>query len=201
MTSQQRSEETYTRILEVAAACFAERGYDAASVAEICQRAGVSKGAFYYHFPTKQALFLRLLQGWLEGLDARMVALSAAAATVPDALLHMAVAFQDIFQPTDGQQLSIFLEFLRQAQRDPEVWEATIEPYRRYRELFATLIAAGITEGSLRPVDPTMAAQHIVSLAVGLLVQSVLDPRGGDWGKVAQASIQMLLAGLRQEYT
>jgi len=41
----------------VARELFAERGYDATSVEEVLRRAGVSKGALYHHFPTKEALF------------------------------------------------------------------------------------------------------------------------------------------------
>jgi len=61
---QQRSEETRKHILEAAQRLFSAKGYDATGVAEICQAAGVSKGAFYHHFLTKQAVFLVLLENW-----------------------------------------------------------------------------------------------------------------------------------------
>ena len=68
MANQQRSEATRARILTAAAVAFAGQGYDATGVAEICERAGVSKGAFYYHFETKQALLLTLVDVWLQEL-------------------------------------------------------------------------------------------------------------------------------------
>ena len=67
---QQRSEETHAIILESAYQLFSRNGYEATSVADICQSAGVSKGALYHHFPTKQAIFLELMESWLTGLDA-----------------------------------------------------------------------------------------------------------------------------------
>ena len=79
MISQRRGERTRSRILQAAEDCFAQRGYDAASVAEICRSAGVSKGAFYHHFPSKQALFLELLDRWLAELDAQLDDFSALA--------------------------------------------------------------------------------------------------------------------------
>jgi AcrR family transcriptional regulator len=63
--AQQRGEETRSHILDVAGELFAERGYDATSVAGICARAGVTKGAFYHHFKSKQAVFLELRDRWL----------------------------------------------------------------------------------------------------------------------------------------
>ncbi len=196
MPLQQRSEETYERLLDVAMECFARQGYDATGVAELCERAGVSKGAFYYHFPSKQQLFLELIERWLAGLDARLEELRAPAASVPDSLLAMAEALREIFREAGGQ-VPMFLEFWRTAQRDPEVWAAIMEPYRRYEERFATLIEMGVAEGSLRPCDPRTAARALVSLAVGLLLQGALDPEGAVWGDVGVESVRLLLDGLR----
>jgi hypothetical protein len=104
---------------------------------------------------------------------------------------------QDVFRVAGGQ-LPMFLEFWDKAVHDPAIWQATIAPYRRYRDFFSSIIKAGVAEGSLRSVDPDTAAQVIVSLAVGLVLQGVLDPQGADWGKVAQDAIKMLLQGLEE---
>ena len=47
MAQQIRAEETRSRILEAAQNCFSRKGYDAASVSDICREAGITKGAFY----------------------------------------------------------------------------------------------------------------------------------------------------------
>jgi AcrR family transcriptional regulator len=93
-------------------------------------------------------------------------------------------------------RLPMFLEFWLQASRDEAIWKATIAPYRRYRDRFAKLIEAGIAEGSLKKVDPQAGAELIVSMAVGLLLQGILDPKGADWPRVAQESIRILMNGL-----
>jgi hypothetical protein len=94
----------------------------------------------------------------------------------------------------------MFLEFWNQAARDPAIWQATIAPYRRYRAFFSGLVEAGIAEGTLRSLDPEIAAHVIVSLAVGLVLQGSLDPEGADWGRVLEEGVRLLLEGLtRQE--
>lgn len=198
MTTQQRAEETRARILQAAMECFAQYGYDAVGVAEICRRAGVTKGGFYHHFPSKQTLFLELLNQWLGGLDVQLEAARSGAATVPESLRQMAGRAQYVFDAAKGQ-IPLYLEFWSKAARDPVVWQATIEPYRRYRDFFRGIIEAGIAEGSLRPVNPERAAQVLVALAVGLLLQSMLDPEGADWGEVMQEGVQILLSGLERE--
>jgi TetR/AcrR family transcriptional repressor of uid operon len=192
MARQQRGQESRERILEAAQLCFAQEGYDATGVAQICRRAGLSKGAFYHHFATKQALFLELLNRWLGTLDTQFAAIRAKAPSVAEGFARMTEVLQHVLNDAGGQ-LPLFLEFWNQARREPAVWEATIAPYRRYRAYFAEMIAEGIAQGSLREVDPDVAAGVWVSLAVGLLLQNLLDPDGADWEQVARAGVEMLL--------
>jgi AcrR family transcriptional regulator len=193
MNMQQRSEETRLRILDAAVKRFAIAGYNAASVDDICSAAGVSKGAFYHHFPSKQAIFLALLEGWLTMIDMGMEA--ARKETVPETLVYMTNLFPAVFASAEDR-LPMFLEFWLQASRDETVWQALIAPYRRYQEHFAELVQGGIAEGSLKAVNPQIAAQLILSMAVGLLLQGVLDPKGADWQKIAEQSMQIMMNGL-----
>jgi AcrR family transcriptional regulator len=195
---QQRAEETRANILKAAVECFAEHGYAGTGVNEICQRAGVTKGAFYHHFPSKQAVFLELFNRWLEGLDTQLAAARAGSASVPEGLLQMANMAEGVFDAADGQ-LPMFLEFWTEARHDPAIWQEMIAPYRRYRDYFSGIIQAGIAEGSLRSVDPDVAAQIVVSLAVGLVLQGVLDPKGANWGEVIREGIRILLQGLQRK--
>ena len=198
--AQQRGEETRSRLLLAALDSFAERGYDATGVAEICQRAGVSKGAFYHHFTSKQALFVALLDQWLAVLDGQMARSRAPGASAPQALQALVGLLQQALRDARGQ-LPLFLEFWRQAERDAEIWQATMEPFERYRSLLAGIVRQGIAEGSLRPCDPDDAARALVSMAVGMVLQSALDPTGNDWERSAQAGIDMLLHGLLRSDT
>ncbi|MDQ6660000.1 MAG: TetR/AcrR family transcriptional regulator [Chloroflexota bacterium] len=55
-------EATRRRILDAAEEVFAEKGYHDTAIDDIVHAAAMSKGGFYFHFPSKQAIFLALLQ-------------------------------------------------------------------------------------------------------------------------------------------
>jgi len=187
---QQRSEETRARILESSIKLFSNRGFNAASVDDICEEAGVSKGAFYHHFESKQMLFLALLDGWLQTIDNAIEA--SKDKTAPETFMQMTEAFPYIFG-TAGGGLPMFLEFWLQASRDDKIWQASIAPYRRYHKYFTSLIKKGVDEGSFVDVNPELTARMIVSMAMGLLLQSLLDPKGAKWEKVAREITSMML--------
>jgi len=193
---QQRSEETRSHILEASVKLFSVNGYNKASVDDICEQAGVSKGAFYHHFKTKQDVFLALLDGWLQTIDQAIEA--ANDKPVPEIFEQIAASFPYIFESA-GDNLPMFLEFWLQASRDETIWEASIAPYRRYHKHFVSLIKKGIAEGSLADVDPDLAARLIVSAAMGLLLQSLIDPEGAKWEKVARETVQVMMKSILRE--
>ena len=198
MKVQKKGKNTRQKILDCAGECFAQRGYDGAGVAEICSSAGISKGAFYHHFSSKQQVFLELLHEWLGMLKDHMTAIEQRASSVPEAFMEMAGVVEEVFQ-TGGSQLHIFLEFLTKAVRDPTVWQATIAPYREYRFFFAGMIERGIQKGEIRSVDPEKIAHLLVSLGVGIVLQGILDPHGARWEKVLKETVGLVVENLYLE--
>ncbi|MET9149824.1 ScbR family autoregulator-binding transcription factor [Streptomyces griseoflavus] len=56
MPRQERAVRTRALLLRSAAECIKEHGYDGSSTTEVLRRAGVTRGALYFHFPSKEAL-------------------------------------------------------------------------------------------------------------------------------------------------
>jgi len=189
---QSRSITTRDQLLANAAQLFADHGYDATGVAEICKVTGVSKGAFYHHFPSKHALFMALLNNWLEGVDLSLASISVQYKSVPEKILGMVEVIPEIIL-TGQSNLGIFMEFWTQAKRDPEIWETAIHPYRKYENYFTGLVLQGIQEGSIPSGDPVLLAHKIISMIVGVLFQAVLSPSGVDWRLVALGGIKSIL--------
>ncbi len=194
MPKQARSEATYHALLDAAEQVFAAQGYAAASVAAICRAAGVSKGAFYHHFPSKQAVFLALLQRWLQRLEEQLRHQRRAHPDIAAALLAMSTQVQQV-RREGRRHWALWLDFWRYAARDPAVWAATAAPYRRFEQMFAEWLAEAQRQGALPDEEPHTAARVLLALAMGVLVQGMLLPDDADWGQVAYRGVLTLLRG------
>ncbi len=197
MNNEQRSSNTKNNILNAATVCFAGTGYNATGVAEICKQAGVSKGAFYYHFESKETVFLALVESWLFELENILENEFKNADNVAEAMLKLSGKIQDIID-NNPLLLNLFLELWTNASRNPRVHKATIEPYDRYKRIFETIVQKGIDEGTFNQVNPAVASQFLLSLTSGLFMQAILSPDSENWGESLRDSIILLLEGLKR---
>ncbi len=60
MNREEKKQETANRIINVALNLFSEKGYEETSVAEIAEATGIGKGTFFYYFPSKENLLMKL---------------------------------------------------------------------------------------------------------------------------------------------
>jgi len=192
MTQEERSQETRSSILTAAEQSFAERGYDVTSVDSICRAAGVSKGAFYHHFPSKGSVFVALLNAWLADLDQQFAVMQTGGASVPRQIAAMAAGVNAIYHVA-GTKWNILLEFWAKSKADPEVARSTVDMIRRYQVFFRQVLERGIAEGSLQVKDVDLTATVVLSVVLGLLLQGILDPEGQDWGALMQRALAMLM--------
>ena len=89
--------EKHERILREAARMFRERGFDGAGVADIMKAAGLTHGAFYAHFPSKDALEAEAVECAFAQSDKRIYALTANASDPKRAFLdsYLSAAHRD----------------------------------------------------------------------------------------------------------
>jgi AcrR family transcriptional regulator len=195
MNLREKGIKSKKKLLRAAQKCFAKYGYDAAGVAKICEYAGLSKGAFYHHFSSKQDLFLEMMDQWLKILDRYINIIKNESDNIPELVMNIASKARPIFIEAEGQ-LPIFIELWIQASRDRKLRKITIVSYKKYLKLFRGIIDEGIKKGSIRKVSPDIISRMIVAVAVGLMMQGLLDPEGADWDKVAKESTEVVIRGL-----
>ncbi|MCB5169615.1 TetR/AcrR family transcriptional regulator [Streptomyces bambusae] len=162
MAQQERGTRSRRSILEAAARVFDERGYDAASTNEILASTGLTRGALYHHFPSKESIAVALVAAHSEALTVR----------------EQPVKLQSVIDLT--------LEFAERLQTDP-VLRASVRlaveqtsfsrpPQTSFEQSSAailTLLRQAEAQGEILPgVDVEEAATTIVGSFTGLQVMS-----------------------------
>lgn len=72
LPQRQRGHERVAALLEAAAGCFVEKGYEATTMTEVAARAGAAIGSLYQFFPTKEALARALVERYAEAVYAEL---------------------------------------------------------------------------------------------------------------------------------
>jgi AcrR family transcriptional regulator len=72
LPQRQRGHERVAALLEAAAGCFVEKGYEATTMTEVAARAGASIGSLYQYFPTKEVLAQALVEQYSQAVYAEL---------------------------------------------------------------------------------------------------------------------------------
>jgi AcrR family transcriptional regulator len=195
---QPRGEITRQKILNTSYELFSHQGYEATGVALICEKANVSKGSFYHHFPSKKDVFFALIEDWVENIQNQFAAIKQDEIPIPNQFKAMVPALSSVFSEAD--QIPFFLEFWLQAMRDREIAQRTIKPYFTFMTMFEKMFEKGIIEGSIDPKsDPHLSMRLMMAFALGLIMQSMIEPTRENWDEITKYSVEKVLTGLQKK--
>ncbi len=172
---QARKELTRRLLIDAAAAVFARRGFDAASLDEVADAAGFTKGAVYSNFSSKTDLIMALIER-RTAEQAVTAARALAGATLGEAIARLESAAEH-GAPSGVDWLRLMSEFWHYAMRDERARKALAEAYERARTLSARMIAEKYAEaGTKPPMPPRDLAILVEAIGIGIGFQAALDP-------------------------
>jgi AcrR family transcriptional regulator len=195
MARQGRSEATRRKILDAAIDVFGEVGYAAAAWGTIIERMGMTKGALYHHFDSKESLAAAIIE---EGSDTLLVALRNVCGSSSPGLENMIhgtftianVLSSDKIAGAAEQLTAVLIGFNEAAARFSAGWV----------ELMAAEARRASAEGDLRQdVDPAMVSESIVGAMLGMrLVPNAIPAQGLNGDRIGRTSQvwELLLAGI-----
>ena len=161
-------------ILDAAGGCFAEKGFERTTTADLCRAAGISSGSLFHYFPSKRAVFWAIFEE-----DARITAdqfAEAAEAEDPWTSLLDVVDSQAGLVAIPGV-VRLVLEAAAQAARDEEFAELIRRNEQALRDGLTVLVARAVDAGRIDPgVPPRAAASWVAALIDALISRMSLDP-------------------------
>lgn len=156
-TQREKSEASVGRTLEAALKLFSSQGFRATSMREIADAANLSVGNVYHHFPSKEAIFQRLIDQYWERVTDPDLALNRIfrQADFPDDLEEMAVAVEEVVERFRPYILLIYVDVIEfQGEHIRSFYEGMAD---RFRQTYAERFEDRRRAGELGDVDPMVA--------------------------------------------
>jgi TetR/AcrR family transcriptional repressor of uid operon len=171
--SKDQQEIRRQRILAAAERCFTRTGFHRTTMLDICREAGVSAGALYIYFPSKEALIAGIAGTEQEQILSRFEALRA----TPDFLTGMAQVMQACVVEHPVSKAVLFLEIIAESSRNPEVGAILRRVDRKIRSALGELLARAKADGRISPhADVDRLVEAMSATVDGLLMRRVVDP-------------------------
>lgn len=168
-------QEVRDRIIAAAVRVFSDKGYHSSTIADVCRQSGLSVGAIYTYFSSKEALFLQSCDRIsARGLDELARRLATATTTVER--LTIAIGFYietiDEYEGAPGQ-ISL-VQAWAEADREPGVREMLAARRERLVGAGQLLLYQGMASGELPAgLDVDAVTRGLLALLDGLLLQRI----------------------------
>lgn len=176
--------------------CFSEQGYHRTTVDAICEVAGISKGSFYWHFDSKQAAFVAILDAWADDVEREITEQFASLTATSrnryrifgNALLREA--------KRSGAIMPLWLQFISEGQRDAGVRAELVRFHHRIRRLSAE-IAKRLLPGPIDDAEADSVGTTVFASFLGLVSLALADPEF-DLNGAVQNTLVMMIKGLER---
>ncbi len=154
---QLRRRQRHERILDAALGVIAQKGYQRAAVEEIALASQTSKGGLYFHFPTKQAILLALLDRLAVQLRARI---HSAIAAEPDPIARVDIALQVVLHTFASHRTFSHLFFVEaQGGGDRQVAQRMAAIRASFIGLLQDQFEYAVRQGAIPPLDARVASR------------------------------------------
>ncbi len=150
------------KLLESAKELFSKKGYHETAVDEIVEKAGLSKGAFYFYFKRKEDILKELVQIMSESMIKNLQEHVNTQRSVEEILLSCVSDFFEMFYKDREIAYIFFFELLRTSD---EFREFHLQKTRRVKEILSSLIERGIKSGEIKYEQVDV----VVSLLIGFV--------------------------------
>lgn len=160
-------------LLSKTAKIFAEKGYQACTVQEIALALSISKGGLYWHFKSKEELYLQVCESYcISSVEAIQLMLEKDSVTFEELHGKFTMLLEGYLD--DPIQVDLIIDFYAEAKRSKLIHNKLIELMAQREKLLIILIKKLVFENIVEPIDPIWTAKTLVSSLMGLLLKFAL---------------------------
>lgn len=189
------SEERQSQILDAAEEVFAEKGLDGARMDDIVEKTGLSKGALYWYFKSKDDIVIAIMERIFQFEFKQFEDLEDLEGT---ALMKLTTFMEVTIKDIVGMMnlMPIAYEFLSRAFRNKVVQTVIRNYFNRYIQILEPIIRQGIDSGEFGSWNAKEVALAISAVFEGTLLLWVYDSEMVDPQQHIRSSFDLLMKGV-----
>ena len=197
-SASDKKSRTRIQILQAALTCFANKGYHQTSMDDIVAESGLSKGGLYWHFKSKQELFVSLIEWYLASFSDEAFHTWTAEMSATEKIRAMTEFFL-----TYNEQLTPFfkitIDFWAQTSEDEQLRAIFDEMLENFRQHLGAIFEEGVARGEFRPVDGSQLALAFFAALDALSLYKTLLSDKIDIQGATETLLDVIIAGLQPE--
>ena len=181
-------------ILAQAQRLFFAHGYNGVSVRDIVQACGLSNGALYYHFGSKQNLFIQVFKEYVARATRQLQQAGAGQGPCRERLAGMADAYAQFILESRSEMQMLHRDLAHCAKE--EVQGLLPGAMRQIPSLFATVLEEGIAAGEIRPLDAQRVSFLLLGMVNSLTARRMFGPTARSLSEDIDLAINILFEGI-----
>ncbi len=183
------------QILDAALTVLVQNGYEGSRMDDVVSESQLSKGAIYWYYKSKKAMYLDLVNFWVIRYSATINHLVENDQAAPDQLKSLFNYFIDQYE-SDPDPFIALTEFWSMAQKDDDFRAKLQKVYSQFLEVLEKIIAKGVKDGDFKKLDIRITAMSIMLNVEYINWFTLFDTHGVSARDYIQTISDFILAGL-----
>ena len=183
------------QILDAALTVLVQNGYEGSRMDDVVSESQLSKGAIYWYYKSKKAMYLDLVNFWVIRYSATINHLVENDQAAPDQLKSLFNYFIDQYE-SDPDPFIALTEFWSMAQKDDDFREKLQKVYSQFLEVLEKIVAKGVKDGDFKKLDIRITAMSIMLNVESINWFTLFDTHGVSARDYIQTISDFILAGL-----
>ena len=183
------------QILDAALTVLVHNGYEGSRMDDVVSESQLSKGAIYWYYKSKKAMYLDLVNFWVIRYSATINHLVENDQVAPDQLKSLFNYFIDQYE-SDPDPFIALTEFWSMAQKDDDFRAKLQKVYSQFLEVLEKIVAKGVKDGDFKKLDIRITAMSIMLNVESINWFTLFDTHGVSARDYIQTISDFILAGL-----
>ena len=193
--NQTKQDLRKNQILDAALTVLVQNGYEGSRMDDVVTESQLRKGAIYWYYKSKKAMYLDLVNFWVIRYSATINHLVENDQAAPDQLKSLFNYFIDQYE-SDPDPFIALTEFWSMAQKDDDFRAKLQKVYSQFLEVLEKIVAKGVKDGDFKKLDIRITAMSIMLNVESINWFTLFDTHGVSARDYIQTISDFILAGL-----